>query len=34
LGDPPEAALLVAARKAGLDLEAEARHAPRLRELR
>jgi P-type Ca2+ transporter type 2C len=31
LGDPTEAALLVAARKGGLDLEAEARLSPRLR---
>lgn len=33
LGDPTEAALRVVALKAGLDLEAEARRAPRLREL-
>ena len=33
LGDPTEAALLVAARKAGLDLRAEAQRTPRLREL-
>lgn len=33
LGDPTEAALLVVARKAGIDLEAEARQAPRIREL-
>ncbi len=33
LGDPTEAALLVAARKAGLDLEAESRQVPRVREL-
>ena len=33
LGDPTEAALLVAARKGGLDDEAEARAQPRLREL-
>jgi magnesium-transporting ATPase (P-type) len=33
LGDPTEAALRVAALKAGLDLEVEARRAPRLREL-
>jgi Ca2+-transporting ATPase len=33
LGDPTEAALLVVARKAGLQLEEEARCAPRLREL-
>lgn len=33
LGDPTEAALLVAARKAGLDLVAEARRLPRVREL-
>ncbi len=33
LGDPTEAALLVAAAKGGLDLSDEARYAPRLREL-
>jgi magnesium-transporting ATPase (P-type) len=33
LGDPTEAALLVAARKDGLDLDFEAQRAPRLREL-
>jgi P-type Ca2+ transporter type 2C len=33
LGDPTEAALLVAAVKGGLDLDEETRHAPRLREL-
>jgi potassium/sodium efflux P-type ATPase len=33
LGDPTEASLLVAARKGGLDLEAEAGTHPRLREL-
>jgi len=33
LGDPTEAALLVAARKAGIDDEAEARRMPRIREL-
>jgi P-type Ca2+ transporter type 2C len=33
LGDPTEAAMLVAARKGGLDLEAEGRAFPRLREL-
>ena len=33
LGDPTEAALQVAARKAGADLEDERRRAPRLREL-
>ncbi len=33
LGDPTEAALLVVARKGGVDLDAEARQAPRLREL-
>lgn len=33
LGDPTEAALRVAALKGGLDLEAEARQAPRVREL-
>lgn len=33
LGDPTEAALLVAALKGGLDLEAEAKTYPRLREL-
>nr|WP_238530483.1 cation-transporting P-type ATPase [Oscillochloris trichoides] len=33
LGDPTEAALLVAARKAGLDLEAELQHAPRIHEI-
>lgn len=33
LGDPTEAALRVVALKAGLDLEAEARRTPRLREL-
>ncbi|MGA9350172.1 MAG: HAD-IC family P-type ATPase, partial [Anaerolineae bacterium] len=33
LGDPTEAALRVAALKGGLDLEAETRQAPRLREL-
>jgi Ca2+-transporting ATPase len=33
LGDPTEAALKVAARKAGLDLEAEERRTPRLREI-
>lgn len=33
LGDPTEAALLVAARKAGLDPEAEARRLPRQREV-
>jgi magnesium-transporting ATPase (P-type) len=33
LGDPTEAALQVVALKGGLDLEAEARRAPRLREL-
>jgi potassium/sodium efflux P-type ATPase len=33
LGDPTEAALLVAARKGGLDLDVEARELPRLREL-
>ncbi len=33
LGDPTEAALQVAARKAGLDLEAEARRFPRVREI-
>jgi Ca2+-transporting ATPase len=33
LGDPTEAALLVAARKAGLDLAAESRQMPRMREL-
>jgi magnesium-transporting ATPase (P-type) len=33
LGDPTEAALLVVAPKAGLDLEAENRMTPRLREL-
>jgi len=33
LGDPTEAALLVVARKAGIDLDAELRRLPRLREL-
>lgn len=33
LGDPTEAAMRVAARKGGLDLDAEARRNPRLREL-
>ena len=33
LGDPTEAALRVAAAKAGIDLDAEARAAPRVREL-
>ncbi len=33
LGDPTEAALRVAAMKGGLDLEAEAKHTPRQREL-
>ena len=33
LGDPTEAALRVAAQKGGIDLEAEARRTPRLREL-
>ncbi len=33
LGDPTEAALLVAARKAGIDLDAQARRMPRVREL-
>lgn len=33
LGDPTEAAMLVAATKGGLDLKDEARRAPRLREL-
>jgi magnesium-transporting ATPase (P-type) len=33
IGDPTEAALLVAAAKAGIDLEAEAQTAPRVREL-
>jgi Ca2+-transporting ATPase len=33
LGDPTEAAMKVAALKAGMDLEAEARKTPRLREL-
>lgn len=33
LGDPTEAALLVVARKAGIDLDREARQTPRLREL-
>ena len=33
LGDPTEAALQVAARKGGIDLEAEARRTPRIREL-
>jgi Ca2+-transporting ATPase len=33
LGDPTEAALQVVARKSGLDLEAEMRRTPRLREL-
>ncbi|WKY48134.1 cation-transporting P-type ATPase [Eubacteriaceae bacterium ES3] len=33
LGDPTEAALIVAAQKAGLDLEAELKKQPRIREL-
>ncbi|WP_238613288.1 cation-translocating P-type ATPase [Candidatus Oscillochloris fontis] len=33
LGDPTEAALLVAAHKAGLDLETELQHAPRIHEI-
>ncbi len=33
LGDPTEAALLVAARKAGIDLDAAAQQLPRLREI-
>jgi P-type Ca2+ transporter type 2C len=33
LGDPTEAALRVAAQKGGIDLEAEARRTPRIREL-
>jgi magnesium-transporting ATPase (P-type) len=33
LGDPTEAALQVAARKSGIDLEAETKRTPRLREL-
>lgn len=33
LGDPTEAALLVAARKGGIDLEAAARQMPRIREI-
>jgi magnesium-transporting ATPase (P-type) len=33
LGDPTEAAMLVAARKGGIDLDAEVRRTPRLREL-
>jgi len=33
LGDPTEAAMRVAARKGGIDLEAEVRRTPRLREL-
>jgi magnesium-transporting ATPase (P-type) len=33
LGDPTEAALLVLARKGGLDVEAEGRRAPRLQEI-
>jgi potassium/sodium efflux P-type ATPase len=33
LGDPTEAALKVAAQKGGIDLEAEARRTPRIREL-
>ena len=33
LGDPTEAALRVAAQKGGVDLEAEARRTPRVREL-
>jgi len=33
LGDPTEAALLVAAQKGGVDLEAEAQRTPRIREL-
>ena len=33
LGDPTEAAILVAAKKCGIDLDTEAQHTPRLREL-